>query len=81
MNPATGLEVKAIVTSSGASATPQTGALTVAGGVGIGGALNASSVTATNFIGGETPIYLSANKSSSQSIPYNATTTVTTPSK
>jgi hypothetical protein len=30
MNPATGLEVKAIVTSTGASLTPQTGALTVA---------------------------------------------------
>ena len=30
MNPATGLEVKAIVTSSGASLSPQTGALTVA---------------------------------------------------
>jgi hypothetical protein len=59
------------------SNSTSTGALTVAGGVGIGGALNASSVTATNFIGGETPIYLSANKASSQSIPYNATTTVT----
>jgi hypothetical protein len=35
------------------------------------------SVKASSFIGGETPIYLSANKSSSQSIPYNATTTVT----
>jgi hypothetical protein len=65
------------LTGTTVSNSTSTGALTVAGGVGIGGALNASSVTATNFIGGETPIYLSANKSSSQSIPYNATTTVT----
>jgi hypothetical protein len=65
------------LTGTTVSNSTSTGALTVAGGVGIGGALNASSVTATNFIGGETPIYLSANKSSSQSIPYNATTIVT----
>jgi hypothetical protein len=65
------------LTGNTVSNSTSTGALTVAGGVGIGGALNASSVTATNFIGGETPIYLSANKSSSQSIPYNVTTTVT----
>lgn len=35
------------------------------------------SVKATNFIGGEIPIYLSANKGSSQSIPHNVETTVT----
>jgi hypothetical protein len=34
-------------------------------------------VKATNFIGGEIPIYLSANKASSQSIPHNVVTTVT----
>jgi hypothetical protein len=34
-------------------------------------------VKATNFIGGEIPIYLSANKASSQSIPHNVETTVT----
>jgi hypothetical protein len=34
-------------------------------------------VKATSFIGGETPIYLSANKASSQSIPYNTETIVT----
>jgi hypothetical protein len=34
-------------------------------------------VKATNFVGGETPIYLSANKASSQSIPYNAETIIT----
>jgi hypothetical protein len=34
-------------------------------------------VKATNFIGGEIPIYLSANKASSQSIPHNVLTTVT----
>jgi hypothetical protein len=34
-------------------------------------------VKATNFIGGEIPIYLSANKASSQSIPFNVETTVT----
>ncbi len=35
------------------------------------------SVKASSFIGGETPIYLSANKASSQSIPYNSETIVT----
>jgi hypothetical protein len=65
------------LTGTTVSNSTTTGALTVAGGVGIGGALNASSVTATNFIGGETPIYLSANKASSQSIPYSAETIVT----
>jgi hypothetical protein len=34
-------------------------------------------VKATSFIGGETPIYLSANKASSQSIPFNSETIVT----
>jgi hypothetical protein len=35
------------------------------------------SVKASSFIGGETPIYLSANKASSQSIPYDTETIVT----
>lgn len=34
-------------------------------------------IKATNFIGGEIPIYLSANKSSAQSIPHNIETIVT----
>ena len=39
------------LTGTTVSNSTSTGALTVAGGAGIGGALNASSVTATNFIG------------------------------
>jgi hypothetical protein len=35
------------------------------------------SVKASSFIGGETPIYLSANKASAQSIPSNAETIIT----
>lgn len=34
-------------------------------------------VKATNFIGGEIPIYLSANKATSQSIPFNTETIIT----
>jgi hypothetical protein len=36
-----------------------------------------TSIGATNFIGGEIPIYLSANKASAQSIPFNTETAVT----
>jgi hypothetical protein len=39
------------LTGTTVSNSTSTGALTVAGGAGIGGALNASSVTATNFVG------------------------------
>jgi hypothetical protein len=55
-----------------ASTSNTTGALTVSGGIGVGG-----DVRAANFIGGEIPIYLSANKATSQSIPYNAETIIT----
>ncbi len=60
------------LSSTTASTSTTTGALTVSGGVGVGG-----DVRAANFIGGEIPIYLSANKASSQSIPFNTETIIT----
>ena len=60
------------LSSTTASTSTTTGALIVSGGIGVGG-----DVRAANFIGGEIPIYLSANKASSQSIPSNSETIVT----